>query len=199
MWNGFEAITKRRFIIIMFLCFIFGGYFIISYGSMVQSEYVRTAMMSDMMENGDPSDVMMEFNGSFPRGINGFRGGMRGFQMNYLVSPAPLINLLSGIMFIIAGLSVWSLSRDKEIKELKDEITDMLLLPEEKEIMSELKKRGGEITQKELVSRTGLNKVKVHRILNRMESKKIIRKYPYGTTKKVIIETGKPDKAKKSD
>ena len=65
---------------------------------------------------------------------------------------------------------------------------EFLLLPEEKSVMEELKKSGGELTQKELSNRTGIPKVKLHRVLSKMEKKSIIKRYPYGMTKKVMIE-----------
>lgn len=181
---------KRKFIVVMILCFVFGGYFILSYVSQVYSIYMR-AGFADIIGNGNISDM---FNESFrvpARGFNeSFRPPQMGreFQLGQLFSPNELIYLLGGVMFIVAGVSIWHLVREKEIATLKEELTNMFLLPEEKNVMDELKKAGGELTQRELARKTGLSKVKVHRVLNKLEAKRVIKRHPYGVTKKVVIE-----------
>lgn len=46
----------------------------------------------------------------------------------------------------------------------------------------------GELTQSDLVRKTKLSKVKVHRIVKRLESLGIVSKYPYGITNKIKLE-----------
>ncbi len=93
-----------------------------------------------------------------------------------------------GIVLIIAGMAIWYLTNEKEIKTAKDGVTNSLLLPEEKIILEELKKQGGQFTQKKLARETGLTKVKIHRVLNKLEEKNLIKRHPYGSTKMVVIE-----------
>lgn len=158
----------------------------LSYVSQIYSLYM-TAGFVNIRNNGNISEL---FNENFRLPNESFRPPVRGreFQLGQLVSPNQLIYLLGGIMFIVAGVSIWYLVREKEMAVLKEEMTDMFLLPEEKDVMNELKKAAGELTQKELVKKTGLSKVKVHRILNKLENKKLIKRHPYGMTKKIVIE-----------
>jgi len=166
---------KRKFLAIMFSCFIVGGYMILNFLSQM---YVFWEM-DNAMDSINVSERFNELNGTpfFPRG-----------SPNRSFYPQVFIDLVAGVMFMIAGLTIWHLLREEEIEMLKEEMADIFLLPEEKTIIDELKKAGGEITQKELVNKTGLSKVKVHRILNKLEGKKVIKRYPYGMTKKIVIE-----------
>jgi len=63
-----------------------------------------------------------------------------------------------------------------------------MILPDEKIVIKELERSNGEMTQSDLVRRTKLSKVKVHRIIKRLESLGIISKYPYGITNKIKLE-----------
>jgi len=160
---------------VMFSCFIVGGYMILNFLSQM---YVIWEI-GTVMDSINVSDRFNELNGTpfFPRG-----------PTNRSFYPQVFIDLVAGVMFLIAGLTIWHLLREEEIETLKEEMADIFLLPEEKTIIDELKKAGGEITQKELVNKTGLSKVKVHRVLNKLESKKMIKRYSYGMTKKIVIE-----------
>jgi uncharacterized membrane protein len=56
--------------------------------------------------------------------------------------------------------------------------------------MEELKKAGGELTQKNLTEITGYSRVKTHRVIQKLEEKKIVRKIPNGQTNKIVLEKG---------
>ena len=81
-----------------------------------------------------------------------------------------------------------NLLRAKETKELKKEVIESMILPDEKIVIKELERSNGEMTQSDLVRRTNLSKVKVHRIVKRLESLGIVSKYPYGITNKIKLE-----------
>ncbi len=80
------------------------------------------------------------------------------------------------------------LLKKKERKKLTKSLIDTMTTPEEKLILKELEEAGGELTQSELVRNTKLSKVKVHRIIKRLEGLEIISKYPYGVTNKIKLE-----------
>ena len=105
-----------------------------------------------------------------------------------LTSPFSLLLLVDGIFCIAGGISIWLLTREKELVSMKENISTLLLTPEEKTVIEELKKAGGELNQNQIVKKTGLSKVKVHRALVRLEVRKIVKKYPYGLTNKIILE-----------
>jgi uncharacterized membrane protein len=169
---------KRKFVAVMMLCFLLGGYFIFSFISQIYALAIRGAL-DNFREDGNISNLS--------NGNNQTSGFFREPRAPYPLSPFILTDLIGGIVLIIAGWSIWYIGKEKEMKVIREDVTNMLLLPEEKMVIDELKKAGGEITQKELVRKTGLSKVKIHRILNKLESKKLIKRYPYGTTKKIIL------------
>lgn len=113
-----------------------------------------------------------------------------------LTSPVLLTMLAGGIICIANGIAMRSLIHEREMKQLNENLKKLYLTPEEKEIVDELERAGGEITQNELTERTRYSRVKTHRTLQKLESKKIIQKIPYGQTNKVILLTEiKPKKA----
>ena len=99
-----------------------------------------------------------------------------------------IINFFGAIISILAGLSLISILRFRESKELKRDVIDSMVMPDEKAVINELEKNNGELTQSDLVSKTRLSKVKVHRIIKRLESLGIVSKYPYGVTNKIKLE-----------
>ena len=170
---------KNKYIAVMILCFIFGGYFILTYISQVYFAYGAEQVAE---RNGRDFNI----SGS-PDALNRTLPARGDPQFNRIFSSNQLINLLSGIMFIVAGISVARLSREREMKVIKEEITDIFLLPEEKEVMELLRRSAEGATQNELVRKTGLSKVKVHRILSKLETRGIVKRHPYGLTKKVVL------------
>ena len=60
------------------------------------------------------------------------------------------------------------------------EVVEYLLPPDERKIVSILVEHGGEMKQAELVAFSGINKVKVHRILKKMEERGLIELVPVG-------------------
>lgn len=105
-----------------------------------------------------------------------------------LLSPFSLLQLFTGIASLIAGLSIWNLIREREIKSAKKMILDVFLFPEEKDVMNKLEKSGGALTQSEIVRTTGLSRVKVHRIVKKLEQKKLVIKQQYGMTNKIVLK-----------
>ena len=63
-----------------------------------------------------------------------------------------------------------------------------VLLPDEKKLIKVLQKHDGAMTQKDLVRESGLSKVKVSRVLKKLETKKIITKYEFGMTNRIMLE-----------
>jgi hypothetical protein len=108
--------------------------------------------------------------------------------MEALLSPFMILYLIGGIICISNGLAIRQLTHEKEVKKMREDLTELLLNPEEKLIMSELKKAGGELTQKNLTEITGYSRVKTHRVIQKLEEKKIVRKIPNGQTNKIILE-----------
>jgi uncharacterized membrane protein len=173
--------------VIMILCFILGGFTILL--SIISTYSVFWEF--NTLERGfvpPPSNFTQPNNftpPNFNRSIE--RAALRS-PANALTSPSFFILLFNGIVLLSGGISIWRLTRDKEMKSEKEKLTSLLLLPEERLIIHELKKSRGSLTQSQLVKNTGMSKVKTHRIVNRLASKGIIKKYPYGLTNKIVLE-----------
>jgi hypothetical protein len=174
----------KRYFIIIILCFVIGGiaitaFIIEAYTSMMGREFMGLRPRFENMTNLDDVARRINTTQNIPelsaRGIT-------------VLSPFVFILLLSGIMLIICGIALWSLTREKELKHTKEKLTDLLLLPDEKIVIQELRKSSGEMTQSQLVIKTGLSKVKVHRVVKSLTLKGIIKKYEYGLTNKIILE-----------
>jgi uncharacterized membrane protein len=103
-------------------------------------------------------------------------------------TPFSYTMLINGIVLIVGGIAIWKLTRDKELTSTKEKLTSLLLLPEERSIILELKKSKGSMTQSQIVRNTGMSKVKAHRIVSRLVAKGIVKKYPYGSTNKLVLE-----------
>jgi uncharacterized membrane protein len=107
--------------------------------------------------------------------------------LRILASPFLISLLLGGLISIANGLAIRSLTHEKEVKQLKENLKKLYLTQEEKSVLDELENAKGESTQRELTERTGYSRVKTHRVLQKLESKNIIQKIPYGQTNKILL------------
>ena len=105
-----------------------------------------------------------------------------------VLAPVLLTMFFSSIVSILGGISLISLLRAREATEIKKEIIDTMVTPGEKVVIKQLEQNNGELAQSDIVRKTGLTKVKVHRIIKRLESLGIVKKYPYGLTNKIRLE-----------
>ena len=179
-------------IIVMVLCFIYGGFSLVVFS--LQSSFLfrqeRTPDHSGRiaLELLNESEV---YSPSIfqrpPLDPNLSRTGFWGLRRT---SPYPIMiaSFLGSVISLLAALSLMDLLRKKERKELTKSVIDTMTTPEEKAIIKELERNSGELTQSDLVRKTGLSKVKVHRIIKRLESLGIVSKYPYGVTNNIRLE-----------
>jgi uncharacterized membrane protein len=171
----------RRYFAVMIICFVVGGFaitafFIEAYTNLLGREFLGFRPRLENLTN--VTDALRR--GDTVPPVPG-----RSLAM---LSPFVFVLLLSGIVLIIGGIALWSLTREKELKHTREKLTDLLLLPDEKTVIQELRKSNGEMTQSQLVIKTGLSKVKVHRVVKSLTLKGIIKKYEYGLTNKIILE-----------
>lgn len=182
-------------VIIMVLCFIYGGVslvvFALQTNSLIQAEKLeqrineRTEQEIQINETDLNTSSIFQRQGFDPNfSRRGFWGGRR-TSFSY---PVMIISLLGSVISILAGISLMDLLKKKEKKELTKSVIDTMTTPEEKLVIKELEEADGELTQSELVKKTKLSKVKVHRIVKRLEQLKIVNKYPYGVTNKIKLE-----------
>lgn len=184
----------RKYFGVMILCFLLGGFSIIVYAIQAYSAFMGLEVYGSFREFRESQSIT----GMNESDINGFdmqhynrTSGNRFMQFSperFITSPASFILLFVGIVSIAGGISIHNLVREKEIKSTKEHLISILLTPDEKKIVDEIKRTNGNATQSQLVLKTQLSKVKVHRVINRLESKGIIKKYQYGLTNKIVLE-----------
>lgn len=179
---------ERFFAVVMVLCFLYGGYSILSFGFQGYASFTRP----DLPFNGKDANFLDRNNGEFPD-ANFFRDirqrGPRN-RLEFIYAPLSLSYLFGGIVSLLAGISILAMLREKEHKDIKRKMAGELLLPDEKKLIEALKKAGSEMTQSKLAMETGLSKVQVHRAVKRLESKGVIEKHRYGLTNKIVLKKG---------
>ena len=104
-------------------------------------------------------------------------------------TPLEIIASSSGLVIsLLAGFTLIDMLKRKEKKELTKKMIDIMLMPEERKVVELLEENNEEMTQSELVAKTKLSKVKISRVIKRLESLKVISKFPYGMTNKIKLE-----------
>jgi uncharacterized membrane protein len=191
---------ETKHTLVMVLLFIFGGFLLVNYvfttysliwvGEAPQTENM-TALSANRTGEYHPERQSREIPGVppfIPR---------RTFQreqlnpLDILIAPSMMFNLVGGLISIAGAITIRGLTHTKELRKMRKDLADLYLTDEEKEVMAEIEKVGAEVTQKELTDRTGYSRVKMHRVIQKLESKKIVRKIPCGQTNKIILETKK--------
>ena len=180
----------RKYSVVMVLCFLVGGFSIILYIIQVYSAFIGLDVYGSFREFREHiSNETFDNRSQINQSLGTLRNRFPSFSPErFLTSPASFILLFVGLISIAGGISIFNLVREKEIKSTKERLTSMLLTPEERQIIEEIKKSDGHIAQSQLVIKTGLSKVKIHRIIMRLESKGIVKKHEYGLTNKIILE-----------
>jgi len=81
---------------------------------------------------------------------------------------------------LLSIISITQIVSDSWLEKITDE--------NDKKVISLLKENNGALTQSQLVKEFGMTKVKVHRIIVKLESNKIIEKFKYGQTNKIKLK-----------
>lgn len=177
---------KRNFYtLIMILSLIYGGVSLLFF--LMQFSVVSSPEFASVFSNNTSSqlnDTANLSNGDRPE----WRQPRPPAGITNVIYPTLFISLSGSIISIMAGLSIYFLLRKKEKEELTKGMLNVILTPEEKKVIDILEKSGRELTQSDIVSRTGLSKVKVSRVIKRLESLRIVKKYQYGMTNKIVLE-----------
>jgi len=183
----------------MMLCFIYGGisffFFLTQIMPIVAPEFgPAPAFMERIeLEPQNYSNVSMMQNWTPPardQSLNATHERITRFQTRvtaYFLTVI-FISLFGSAIAIVAGLAIYLLMRKKDRRELTKSVIDVVTTPEEKLVLKELEENGGQMTQAELAKRTKLTKVKIHRVVKRLESIGIVSKYSYGMTNKIKLE-----------
>jgi ribosomal protein S25 len=175
--------------IVMILCFVYGGISLSFFLMQIGPHFISPG--------GGPAFVVGEIDVLFNESCKEPGNctiplpsmGVERFQRNIsgLFNLILFVSLSGSVISILAGTSLWILLRKKERKKLTDDIVNTMTTDDEKLVMRVLEENSGELTQSELARRTKLSKVKVHRMIKRLESIGIVSKYSYGMTNKIKL------------
>lgn len=179
----------------MLLCFIYGGFSLILFLFQIYSVFWMAEVADFPDEGARIADInVYDLNARDLNRADAWNGRenspirMRTNPFAMLTSPANLSYLIGGLVAIVAGLTIGGLIREREVKRVKKETADNLLLPDEKAVVEVLKNSNYESTQSKIVKETGLGKVQVHRAVKRLEAKGALEKHNYGITNKIILK-----------
>jgi uncharacterized membrane protein len=182
--------SKRTQKGIMWLSLLYGGFAIIFF---LMDFYAAIWMGGSFLNATNQTRIMdqNDFNLINAQIDNNFRTPGPRAQMNPLkiiYSPSSILLLLSGLISLASGFTIMKITKQHEIKAIKQEAADYLLLPEEKKIIEVLKKNDYSLPQNKITRESGLSKVQVHRVLKRLELKGLIEKHEYGLTNKIVLK-----------
>ncbi len=175
--------------ILSYVSLIYGGFLVIAYLALSYSAIWQNEFLSVFPENprfqiqDNVSDQY--FNGTLP--FRSERARLVRDPYSLVFSPQSLGILLTGLLLIVNGYFLQKHLRHKDNKETKKFMLSTLLTSEEKALYDELVKSGGQMTQKQLATRTGYSAVKTYRVLRRLENKKLVKSFEFGMTKKIVL------------
>src|SRR3989344_3874550 len=126
--------VKRKYFIVMVLCFLYGGFAIMASLFLVYSEVLRPELSPDFVYVHAKGDFNSFDRNSFAMPLEGQRIFERYPPRTAALVTSPIFAALltSGLISLAAGLAIWNLTREKEIKAIKEQAADNLLLPDEK-------------------------------------------------------------------
>lgn len=192
---------KKRYNLLMTASFTYGGFLLLTYLLIAYSFIIRE---EPIILQGGFITWRSEFSERPPPTPQNYTDFGRNISSNYtarrqraydwqpielLISPPMLILLFGGLLLIANGAAIRLLTHEKEVKRIKAELASIYLTAEEKNIINELEKANGNLTQKALTEATGYSRVKIHRLIKNLESKKILKKLPLGQTNQITLET----------
>jgi uncharacterized membrane protein len=183
-----KGFIRNKQLLLMYTSFVYGG---VCFALFFQEAFAVLAFQSRPFSNMTfiENESHEWINGSSPNDSpRDFR--MRSFSSPFSsINPSMLLFYLFGGTFAIAnGIFLHkSIDKKKEIKS-KFSVMEKLLTKEEKRIVELLRDGNGEVLQSEITRNLSLSRLKVHRILTRLEKKGIIEKHPYGMTNKIFLK-----------
>lgn len=116
---------------------------------------------------------------------------------NYLSMDEVILLLIASFVVGLTSMYIYFKSEvkiptiiQKKFKKPKINNTILNMLKDnEKKVYIEIFNNGGEILQNSLVKKTNLSRVKITRILSRLELKGLIIRNPYGMTNKILLKS----------
>jgi len=183
----------KKHAFVMWAAFLYGGFAILLFGMDIYSAIwmgSSTFITAPEIRGFDQNRFIGANDINRLEDINRIRAGppFISSPLRIITSPASIMILLSGILSLACGFTIMSITRTKEIKKIKQETADYLLLPDEKKVIEALKRNNYSLAQSKITADSGLNKVQVHRVIKRLEAKGLIEKHDFGLTNKIVLK-----------
>lgn len=178
--------------ILAYASIIYGGFLVITYLAFCYSAVWQHEFLPIFPESPRPVTTLAisanaTFNSTAAASLQSPRFRINDDPLAVAFSLQAVAILLTGLLFLVNGYFLLKHLTQKEHWETKRFVTSSLLTEEEKAVYDDLIKSGGEVTQKQLAVNTGFSAVKTYRVLKRLEEKKVVKSFPYGMTKKIIL------------
>jgi hypothetical protein len=177
--------SDKKYYLLIAMCFLYAGFALLSFSFTVYTEVVSQPSTMMGMDNNIPDfNINRDLNSPDFRNPN-FR---RVDYVGALFGASALNYLIGGLVSLFSGMALSLLVMKKSKKQITHGVVNTLLLPDEKIIFNLLAKSSDGLTQSRLNLETGFGKVKVSRIIKKLEEKGIIEKSKYGLTNKIFIK-----------
>lgn len=121
----------------------------------------------------------------------------RFFPMLYFIPTIAFMGLLVG--FFVYYILAERIETKQELLKVNTRILLNLLEPGEKKAVEKILEEGGKVHQSEISYLPGLNKVRTHRILNKLEQRGIIKRERLGKINMIRLEQGILDALRNGD
>jgi uncharacterized membrane protein len=99
-----------------------------------------------------------------------------------------ILGIAAGVLFVIGAIIVILSVYEKPQKDRKIEKPKKLLTPEQKKLYNILLESDGSMLQGELVAKSGLNKVTVSRVLDKLEMQGVVERRRHGMSNIVVLK-----------
>lgn len=185
--------SKKTQKAIMWLSLLYGGFAIILFIMDIYSAiWFGSSFIARDGPKLDDTNALINSDFNFNDQIDSNRPApgprMQMTPLRAVSSPASLLILFSGLISLASGITIMNITRKHEIKKIKQDTAEYLLLPEEKKVIEVLKENDYSLPQNRITKESGLTKVQVHRVLKRLEAKGLIEKHEYGLTNKIVLK-----------
>jgi len=182
-----QVISGRNlYMVVMLLCFLYAGFsvytFVSEMNAIARAEFVDRYLYETFDSGLDTNlgDVLSNDTGASDQ--------LRQSIVSSYYYRNAYFALAGAIIGFLAGVSILLMLQSKSDSEARQDVLDVALTDDEKHVVENLKSSGGIMTQSELVKASGLTKVKIHRVIKRLEALGIVSKYPHGMTNKIKLQ-----------
>lgn len=109
-----------------------------------------------------------------------------------------ILPLVGGVLLLLSGMALMDISASslhrtyaangrKKVEKERSKMLNVMLNGDERKVLDLIKERPNGALESELVIKSGFSKVKMHRMLKKLEAKELITRGRFGITNKVFL------------